>query len=56
MTYQVRYTDSTNPNKQSIKVADGTLNNSSTSLSFVGKGYPNFAQAVAEDFRSEEHT
>lgn len=50
MTYQVRFTDSTNPNKQSIKVADGTLNNSSTSLSFVGKGYPNFAQAVAEDF------
>ena len=43
MTYQVQFTDSTNPNKPPIKVADGTVNATSTSLSFVGKSYPNYA-------------
>lgn len=50
MTYQVRFTDYTNPNKPPIKVVDGTVDATSTSLSFVGKSYPNYASIVAEDF------
>lgn len=50
MTYQVQYTDSTNPNKPPITVVDGTVNNSSTSLSFVGQQYPGYGPIIAGDF------
>lgn len=50
MTYQVQFTDSTNPNKPPITVFDGTVNNSSTSLQFVGQQYPGYASILAGDF------
>ena len=49
MTYQVIFTESTNPAKPPITVSDGTLNNQ-TSLTFVGQGYNGFAPIVASDF------
>ena len=50
MTYQVSYTDTSNPNKVPIRVADGTINSTSTSLKFVGQSYPKYSEAIAEDF------
>ena len=50
MTYQVQFTDNTNPNKPPITVQDGTVNNSATSLSFIGQNYPNYAPILADDF------
>lgn len=49
MSYQVTYTESNNPAKPAITVADGSLNNQ-TSLTFVGQGYNGFAPEVAKDF------
>jgi microcystin-dependent protein len=49
MPYQIQFTDSTNPNKQPIKVADGTINTNSTSISFVGQNYPGYAPIIAND-------
>jgi microcystin-dependent protein len=49
MSYQVTYTESNNPAKTAITVADGSLNNQ-TSLTFVGQGYNNFAPEIAKDF------
>jgi microcystin-dependent protein len=50
MPYQIQYTDSTNPNKPPIKVLDGTVNSSSTSLTFVGQNYPGYGSILAGDF------
>jgi microcystin-dependent protein len=50
MPYQVQFTDTTNPNKQPITVSDGSVNNTSTSLSFVGQNYPGYAPIIANDF------
>lgn len=49
MTYQVRHTETTNPAKPALTVADQTLNNE-TSISFVGKNYAGFAPVLAENF------
>jgi len=49
MSYQVTFTDSTNPAKPPISVADQSLNNQ-TSLTFVGKNYAGYAPIVANDF------
>ena len=49
MTYQVQFTDSTNPSKPPITVADGTVNTSATSLGFVGQSYPGYAPIIADD-------
>ena len=49
MSYQVTFTDSTNPAKPPITVADQSLN-SQTSLTFVGKNYAGYAPIVATDF------
>ena len=49
MAYQVKYTETTNPAKPSITVADQTLN-SETSLTFVGKNYAGYAPIIAENF------
>jgi microcystin-dependent protein len=49
MPYTVPYTDSTNPAKPAITVADGALNNQ-TSLTFVGKNYAGYAPIHAADF------
>jgi microcystin-dependent protein len=48
MTYQVNYTETTNPAKTPITVADQTLN-SQTSLTFVGKNYAGYAPIIATD-------
>jgi len=48
MPYSIPFTDTTNPNKVPITVADGTIDNS-TSLKFVGQAYPNYAEPLAED-------
>ena len=48
MPYTVPYTDSTNPAKPAITVADGALNNQ-TSLTFVGKNYAGYAPIHAAD-------
>jgi microcystin-dependent protein len=47
--YQVTFTDSNNPAKPPITVADGALNNQ-TSLTFVGKNYSGYAPIIAGDF------
>ena len=49
MPYSIPYTDTTNPSKVPITVADGTIN-TTTSLKFVGQSYPGYAEPVAEDF------
>jgi microcystin-dependent protein len=49
MTYQIQFTETTNPAKPAIAVADQTLNNQ-TSLTFVGKNYAGYAPIIAEDF------
>lgn len=49
MTYQVTFTESSNPLKPPITVPDGVLNNQ-TSLAFVGLGYTGFAPQVANNF------
>lgn len=49
MTYQVTFTESSNPTKPPITVADGTLNNQ-TGLTFVGQGYTGFAPQFANNF------
>jgi len=46
MTYSVAYTDSTNPAKPAITVADGTVNQQ-TSLSFPGQTYAGYASLIA---------
>ena len=48
MPYSVSFTDSTNPAKPSITVADGSLN-SQTSMTFVGQGYAGYASVFAGD-------
>lgn len=49
MTYQVNYTESTNPAKPAITVDDGLLN-TQTNLTFVGKNYAGYAKYIAENF------
>lgn len=49
MTYTVTFTDSTNPSKPPITVADGALNNQ-TSLTFPGKNYAGYGPVIAGDF------
>jgi len=49
MTYTVSFTDSTNPAKPPITVADGALNNQ-TSLSLVGQNYSGYGPVIAGNF------
>lgn len=49
MSYQVRFSETNNPQKTTIVVEDQTLN-TETSLTFVGKNYAGYAQFVAENF------
>ena len=48
MTYQVTFTQSNNPDKPPITVADGTIN-STTSINFVGKNYAGYGAVIATD-------
>ena len=50
MSYQVTYTETNNPSKPAITVADGTIDTSHTSITFVGQGYNGFAPEIAKDF------
>ena len=51
MSYIVRFTETNNPSKVSITVEDQTLNTDATpGVSFIGKNYAGYAQAVAENF------
>lgn len=47
MSYNVNFT---NNSKQPITVNDLSINNTDTSLSFIGKNYPAYAQFVGENF------
>ena len=49
MSYQVKFTETTNPAKPTITVRDQTRD-TSTSLTFVGKNYAGYAQDIAENF------
>jgi microcystin-dependent protein len=49
MSYQVKFTETTNPAKPAITVADQTLNNE-TSITFPGKNYSGYGPVVAENF------
>lgn len=49
MTYQVNFTEATNPAKPAITVDDGQLNQQ-TNLTFVGKNYAGYAKYIAENF------
>lgn len=49
MSYQVKYTETTNPAKPSVVVEDQTLN-TETSVTFVGKNYAGYAPVIAENF------
>jgi microcystin-dependent protein len=48
MTYQVTFTETTNPAKPPITISDGALNNQ-TSVTFVGQGYTGFAPVIANN-------
>lgn len=50
MAYSIKRTDSTNINKPVIIVEDQTLEQDSTSLTFVGKNYSGYSVPVAENF------
>jgi len=47
--YQVNYTETNNPAKPAITVADQTLN-SQTDVTFVGKNYAGYAPVIAQNF------
>ena len=49
MSYIVRFTETNNPSKTSITVDDQTVN-TETSVTFVGKNYAGYGQAIAENF------
>jgi len=49
MSYLVNYTETTNPAKPAITVADLSLN-TQTSLTFPGKNYAGYAPVIAENF------
>lgn len=50
MSYQVNFTETSNPSKPSITVQDQSLDALSTSLTFVGKNYAGYARPIAENF------
>ena len=49
MSYTITYTETNNPNKPPITVQDQSLD-TTTSMTFVGKGYSGYASVVATDF------
>jgi microcystin-dependent protein len=49
MPYQVKFTETTNPAKPSLTVADQSINQE-TSLQFPGKNYAGYAPIMAENF------
>ena len=49
MSYQVRYTDSTNLDKPALTVEDNTINNT-TSLQFPGRNVTGYGTIIAENF------
>lgn len=49
MPYQIKFTETTNPAKPSITVADQSINQE-TSLQFPGKNYSAYAPIIAENF------
>jgi microcystin-dependent protein len=49
MSYQVRYTDSTNLDKPALTVEDNTINNS-TPLQFPGRNITGYGTIIAENF------
>jgi microcystin-dependent protein len=48
MSYTVRFTDE--PNNGSIVVADGQVDDYTTSINFVGKNFPGYGTYIAENF------
>ena len=49
MSYQVKFTETGNPAKQTITVEDQTLNQE-TAVTFVGKNFPGYGTYIAENF------
>ena len=49
MPYQVKFTETTNPAKPSLTVADQSINQE-TSLQYPGKNYAGYAPIIAENF------
>lgn len=49
MSYQVKYTETTNPSKPPLTVQDQTVN-IDTDLRFPGKNYPGYGPIIAENF------
>ena len=49
MPYQVKFTETTNPAKPSLTIADQSINQE-TSLQFPGKNYAGYAPIIAENF------
>jgi len=49
MSYQVKFTETNNPAKQTITVDDQTLDQQ-TALTFVGKNFPGYGSYIAENF------
>jgi len=49
MSYQVKFTETNNPAKQTITVEDQTLNQE-TAVTFVGKNFPGYGSYIAENF------
>jgi microcystin-dependent protein len=49
MSYQVKFTETGNPAKQTITVEDQTLNQE-TAITFVGKNFPGYGSYIAENF------
>lgn len=49
MTYQIKYTETTNPQKAPLQVDDRILN-SDTSLLFPGKNFPGYGSVIGENF------
>lgn len=50
MSYNINFTDPTNPDARNPLTVDDQALNTQTDLVFVGKNFPNYAQFIAENF------
>lgn len=50
MPYTIHFTNPFNPRGSSIAIADSTADTTSTSLTFIGKNFPGYAQAIGDNF------
>jgi len=50
MPYTIKFTDPNNPRGSSLAIADSTKDTTSTSLTFIGKNFPGYAESIGENF------